>query len=135
MVVRDDVTTSEGMTMRPAPNRDHGVGMLSLGGIAAGLAAASCCVVPFVLFLAGISGAWIGNLTALEPYRLYFAAFAVACIAFGFYRLYRKSIASCADDSYCVRPASNRIAKIGLWTASVIVLIAIASPYLIAYLL
>jgi mercuric ion transport protein len=82
--------------------------------------------------VAGISGAWIGNLTALEPYRLYFAGFAVGCIGYGFYRVYRKPAAACAEDAYCARPASDRIAKIGLWTATTIVVIAIVSPYLIA---
>ena len=131
MTVRDDIKPV-GQTKAAAPKADRGAGLLSVGGIIAGLAAASCCVVPFALFLAGISGAWIGNLTALEPYRLYFAGFAVACIGIGFYRVYRKPAAACAEDSYCARPASNRIAKIGLWTASAIVVIAIASPYVIA---
>lgn len=111
---------------------DRGAGWLSVGGILAGLAAASCCVVPFVLFLAGISGAWIGDLTALEPYRPYFAGFAIACIGYGFYRVYRKPPAMCTEDSYCARPASVRITKAGLWIATVIVAIAIFSPYLIA---
>jgi mercuric ion transport protein len=125
--------TAVGEAKPAAPRTSRGTGLLSVGGIVAGLAAASCCVVPFALFLAGISGAWIGNLTALEPYRFYFAGFAVACIGFGFYRVYRKPAAACAPDSYCARPASDRIAKVGLWTATLIVAIAVASPYLIAY--
>lgn len=135
MAVRDDIRQPVGEAKPAAPRADRGAGLLSVGGAVAGLAAASCCVVPFALFLAGISGAWIGNLTALEPYRLYFAGFAVACIGVGFSRLYRRSAAACAEDSYCARPTSDRIAKIGLWTATVIVVIAIASPYLIADLL
>lgn len=67
----------------PGPG-GHGATWLSAGGILAGLATASCCVVPFLLFTAGISGAWIANLTALEPYRLYFAGAAIGCIGFGF---------------------------------------------------
>ena len=133
MAVRDDISTSVRDAIPATPKASRGVGLLSVGGIVAGFAAASCCVVPFALFLAGISGAWIGNLTALEPYRLYFAGFGIACIGFGFYRVYRKQAAACAEDSYCARPASDRIAKVGLWTATAIVVIAIASPYLIAY--
>jgi mercuric ion transport protein len=112
--------------------RAAGARLLSIGGILAGLAAASCCVVPFALFAAGISGAWIGNLTALEPYRPYFAAAAIGCIGYGFYRVYRKPVVACADGRYCARPESDRIAKIGLWSAAVIVLLALVSPYLIA---
>ncbi len=48
--------------------------LTAAGGIAAALGAASCCVVPFILFMLGVSGAWIGNLTALEPYQPVFAA-------------------------------------------------------------
>jgi mercuric ion transport protein len=116
----------------PARRSVNGAALLSIGGILGGLAAASCCVVPFLLFLAGISGAWIGSLTALEPYRPYFAAVAIGCIGYGFYRVYRKPVAACADGSYCARPASDRIAKIGLWSAAIIVVIALASPYVIA---
>ena len=106
--------------------------MLTAGGILAGLGVASCCVLPFLLFAAGISGAWIANLTALEPYRLYFAGIAIGCIALGFYRVYRRPTVACADDSYCARPASHRVAKVGLWSATAIVTVALASPYLIA---
>jgi mercuric ion transport protein len=109
-----------------------GATWLSIGGIIAGLGAASCCVVPFLLFAAGISGAWIANLTALEPYRFYFAGAAIGCIGLGFYRTYRRPAAECAEEAYCARPASHRIAKLGLWSATVIVLVALVSPYLIA---
>ena len=34
--------------------------LLAVGGILGALGAASCCVIPFALFLAGVSGAWIG---------------------------------------------------------------------------
>jgi mercuric ion transport protein len=105
---------------------------LSLGGVLAGLGAASCCVVPFLLFAAGIGGAWIANLTALEPYQFYFAGVAIGCIGFGFYRVYRRLPAECAEDSYCAGPVSHRIAKLGLWSATAIVLVALVSPYFIA---
>jgi mercuric ion transport protein len=49
----------------------------------AALGAASCCVIPFALFVLGVSGAWIGNLTALEPYQPIFVALAVAFIGCG----------------------------------------------------
>jgi mercuric ion transport protein len=129
MTVRDDINTQAGSQQQARPS-SAGV-LLSVGGILAGLAAASCCVVPFLLFLAGISGAWIGNLTALEPYRPYFAAVGIGSIGIGFYRVYRTPVAACAEGSYCARPASHRIAKIGLWSATVIILIALVSPYII----
>ena len=45
-----------------------GRGSLVAGGIAAVLASA-CCLGPLVLIALGVSGPWIGNLAALEPYR------------------------------------------------------------------
>ncbi len=132
MMAPDNVKVSAHEAEKPGGWRPSGAAVLSIGGILGGLAAASCCVVPFLLFLAGIGGAWIANLTALEPYRPYFAAAAIGCIGYGFYRVYRKPAAPCAEGSYCARPASDRFAKIGLWSATVIVLIALVSPYVIA---
>ncbi len=105
--------------------------LLSVGGILAALGAASCCVIPFALFLLGVSGAWIGNLTALEPYQPAFAAVAFGFIGYGAYLVYWKPKAACADGSYCARPASNRMAKVGLWSAGALVVIALGFPYLI----
>lgn len=131
MIKQTELTTSAAV---PTPHRGgNGGGWFSVAGILAGLAASACCVVPFLLFLAGISGAWIGNLTALEPYRLYFAGFAIACIGYGFFRVCRRPRTACAEDSYCAQPSSIRVAKTGLWVATVIVAIAILAPYLIAH--
>ena len=44
---------------------------LVLGGLAAVLAS-SCCLGPLVLVLLDVSGAWISNLTRLEPDRPFF---------------------------------------------------------------
>ena len=110
-------------------------GLLSLGGILAALGAASCCVVPFALFTIGVSGAWIGNLTALEPYQPIFAGITLACLGYGFYLVYRKPKVACADGSYCAKPSSGRIAKVGLWTATVLVIIALGFPKLAPFFL
>jgi mercuric ion transport protein len=102
--------------------------LMTVGGLLAAFAAASCCVVPFALFLLGISGAWIGNLTALEPYQPIFTVIAVACLGYGFYLVYRKPKVACAEGSYCASPSSSRLAKIGLWTATIVVIIAVGFP-------
>ena len=51
---------------------------VAAGGILGAIAASSCCIAPLVLFSLGISGAWIGNLTALAPYQPYFIAATLA---------------------------------------------------------
>lgn len=116
---------------QPQNGQADGTGkLLAAGGILAALGAASCCVVPFVLFLLGVSGAWISNLTALEPYQPLFAAIGAGCLGYGFYHVYWKPKAACAEGSYCARPASGRTAKTGLWVAMVLFAVALGLPKL-----
>lgn len=90
----------------------------------------ACCVIPFALFTLGVSGAWIANLTALAPYKPLFVAGTLAFLALGFHLVYRRPKAAvCAEGSYCARPASNRLAKVSLWTAAVLVLAAVTFSY------
>jgi mercuric ion transport protein len=49
-------------------NAQKGTGFL-VAGILSAIGASICCVGPLVLLALGISGAWIGSLTVLEPYR------------------------------------------------------------------
>jgi len=37
-----------------------------IASIIAGIAASTCCIRPLVLLTVGISGSWIGNLSAME---------------------------------------------------------------------
>ena len=124
-------------TMTAAGGRPGASGaarLLSLGGIAAALGAASCCVIPFALFTLGVSGAWISNLTALEPYQPIFAAVSLGFIGLGAWKMHRRTKFACADG-YCATPRSDRIARIGLWTAGVLVVVAVGFPYLIRALI
>ena len=108
--------------------------LLSLAGIVAALGAASCCVIPFLLFALGVSGAWIGNLTALEPYQPIFAAVSLGFIGWGAWRLRRKAKIACAEG-YCATDRADRIAQIGLWTAAVLIVFPLVLPYLIRALI
>ena len=131
--VENTTATLEVATQADSATRK--AGLMSLGGILAALGAASCCVVPFVLFTLGISGAWISNLTALAPYQPIFAAITIGFLGYGFYLVYRKPNAACADGSYCAKPSSGRIAKIGLWTATILVIVALGFPKLAPFFL
>ena len=120
--------------MSTAQRAAPGPRLLSLGGIVAAFGTASCCVIPFLLFTVGVSGAWIGNLTALEPYQPIFAAVSLGFVGLGAWRLQRRAKTACADG-YCATSRADRIARIGLWTAGILVVIAVAFPYLIRLLL
>jgi mercuric ion transport protein len=111
------------------PNgEDRAQKLLAVGGIVAALGAASCCVIPFALFTLGVSGAWIGNFTALEPYQPIFATLAAGFLGVGFYWVYRKPRAACEEGSYCARSSSSRTTKIGLWVATVLFVIVLGFP-------
>jgi len=109
--------------------------IMAAGGVFGALAASSCCILPLVLFSLGISGAWIGNLTALYPYKPYFVTITLLFLAAGFYLTYRKPKVACASGSYCATAAAGRMLKISLWGATVLVIAALAFPYAAPYLL
>ncbi|ABI66619.1 MULTISPECIES: mercuric transporter MerT family protein [Maricaulis] len=106
----------------PAPRQKRG--WLAAGGIIGAIVASSCCILPLVLVLAGVSGAWIGSLTALDPYKPYFIVVTLAFIGAGFWHVYFKSEPPCEDGSYCAKPQSNIITQIALWVGLAIVLLA-----------
>lgn len=97
---------------------------LAAAGISGALIASSCCVVPLLLVTLGISGAWIGNLTALEPYKPYFLSVTILLLATGFWYVYLKPKKDCDEGSYCARPSSSRITKSALWIATLLVLLS-----------
>ena len=74
----------------------------------------------------GVSGAWIGNLTALAPYQPLFVATAFGFLGAGFWRVYRRPA---CDGPACPRPAPNRLVTASLWGAAVLVGVALAFPY------
>jgi len=99
-------------------------------GILAALASTLCCILPLVLFLLGISGAWVSNLVALDPYRPYFLTAAIIFVLIGFWKVDRKPKAEdCEPGSYCALPVSDRINKIMLWIASGFIVLTLLYPY------
>ena len=109
--------------------------LFASGSLLGALAMSSCCILPLVLFSLGVTGAWIGNLAALYPYKLYFFIATAGFLGAGFYGAYRKPKAAawegaaCEGDGYCGTPISGRINKAILWGSTVLVLAALAFPY------
>ncbi len=101
-----------------------GSARLAAGGALAGaLLASSCCVLPLVLFLLGVTGAWIGSLTALAPWKPLFLTATAGLLGYGYYHVYfRRS--SCARKGACARSASRRPVEIALWVATVLAVLA-----------
>ncbi len=98
------------------------------------LVMSSCCVVPVVLFSLGVTSVWIGNLSALYPYRWIFFVLTSGFLAAGFYLVYRKPQASgCAPEASCATPLADRMTKIVLWSSTVLALIALTFPLWFPY--
>ena len=109
--------------------RDAKKRIAASGSVFAAILTSSCCIVPLVLVTLGASGAWIGNLTALEPYQPIFATVTFVFLGFGFWHVYRTPSVRCEEDSYCATPASDLIAKGALWTATILVLLALTIDF------
>src|SRR5260370_21587951 len=112
--------------VQSAPGRT-GSGALIVGGLAA-ILASTCCLGPLVLVALGLSGAWIGNLTQLEPYRPFFIARALVSLFFAARRIFRPA-QDCQPGEVCAVPRTHRVYKILFGIASALVLIAMVYPY------
>lgn len=99
---------------------------LAAVSIVGAIIASSCCIAPLLFVSLGISGAWIGNLTALEPYKFYFLGITMLFLGAGFWHVYLKPQQECIEGSYCARPMSGLITKAALW-ASIMLVIASAT--------
>lgn len=100
---------------------------LFAGGVAA-ILASTCCLGPLVLVSLGISGAWIGNLTVLEPYRPIFISVALIALFFAARSVFRPAH-SCQPGEVCAMPPTRRVYKLLFWICAALVVLAIAYPY------
>lgn len=110
---------------------NNGGGALVAGGLAA-ILASTCCLGPLILVMLGISGAWIGNLAVLEPYRPFFIGVALIALAFAWRRIYRPATV-CAPGEVCAVPRVRRTYRWIFWIVAVLVLVAFAFPYVVPY--
>ncbi|MGH8524147.1 MAG: mercuric ion transporter MerT [Gammaproteobacteria bacterium] len=107
---------------------NNGAGVLAVGGIAAILASA-CCLGPLVLVSLGLGGAWLANLTALEPFRPVFIGAALVALFFAYRRIFRPA-AECKPDKVCARPQTKRAYKVMFGIVAALVVVALAFPYI-----
>lgn len=110
-------------------------GLFAAGGVIGALLASSCCIGPLLLLSLGVSGAWVGNLTALAPYQPLFLSLTFGFLAAGFWTVYRKPKAACEEDGYCASPTSDRVLKVALWGATVLALAAVFVNFVASRLL
>ena len=102
---------------------------LFAGGLAA-ILASTCCLGPLILVALGFSGAWIGNLTMLEPYRPFFIGAALVAMFFAYSRIFRPAQA-CKPGEVCAVPQVRIAYKVIFWIVATLVVIALAFPYVL----
>lgn len=99
---------------------------LSLAGLAA-LLASSCCVLPLVLAIVGVSGAWIGGLHRMEPYSYPLTALAALALLAAGWRIWRPAAQEamvCDDRDACVQ--RNTVARRWFWVVAFLTVLPIA---------
>lgn len=118
-------TLDQGGSGEALDTRDRRRGrVLATGGFIGALLASSCCVVPLLLVTLGVSGAWIGNLTALAPYKWYFLLAAGLLLAAAIRHTYFNAQKVCREHTACSLPASSRITRMIVWLATLLVLLS-----------
>ena len=110
----------------PSQEPSSGGGALLAGGIAA-ILASTCCLGPLVLITIGVSGAWISNLTVLEPYQPIFVGVAVIALLLAWRRIWRPA-AACEPGQVCAIPRVNRAYKMLFWVVVALVIAALGFP-------
>lgn len=124
------------MKMERIETKDSEKGsLLSLAGsVISAIVASICCLGPLVLLTLGVTGTWIGTLTALQPYRPVFVTITLVFLGFAFFGVYRRPKAICCSaEKPCAISGSRRKYKTILWAVMILILGLLLLPYLVPY--
>jgi mercuric ion transport protein len=94
-----------------APRKGAGYGWLALA-VASSLIASTCCVLPLVLVLVGITGAWMSQLVALKPITPVFIVLTLGALAWAGYLVFRPAtVCATGEGNACetTRPLMRRV--------------------------
>lgn len=105
-----------------------------VGASLAAIGASVCCVVPLMLVLLGISGAWISNLTALDAWRPWFSVAALLSLGLAFWGLYGPA-SRCRTDGECVESHTLKRRRRWLWWATAVIALLLLFPYYVVWFL
>jgi mercuric ion transport protein len=98
-----------------------------IAGVLAAIGASVCCVGPLVLLALGVSGAWAGNLTAMEPYRPIFIGLTLLFLGLVFRKLYLVPQV-CAPGMPCANPHTLKRQRLTFWSVTMLLLALLAVP-------
>ena len=77
----------------------------------------------------GFSGAWIGSLSALEPYRPLFLGFSLIALLLAGFGIFRRA-KDCDIDGTCSTLRTRRTQKFIFSVGALLAVVAFAFPYL-----
>lgn len=98
-----------------------------IAGVLAAIGASLCCVAPLLLLTLGVGGAWMANLTALEPIRPFFIAATLVFLGLAWHGLYRAPRA-CAPGTPCAAPQTLQRQRRVFWLMTVLLAMLLALP-------
>jgi len=107
-------------------------GVTLVGSVIGGILASICCIGPLVFALLGISGAALAQ--RFEPLRPYLLVATYALLGGAFYDTYKPAQSECGPGGACEMPRTNRLGKVMLWIAAVVVVLATTFPMYSLYL-
>ena len=99
-----------------------------VAGVLAAIGASVCCVGPLVLLTLGIGGAWIANLTALEPLRPWFIAATLLFVGLAFRRLHLQPQV-CEPGASCAEPIVFKRQRLIFWVVALALLALLSVPW------
>ncbi|MDE2029198.1 MAG: mercury transporter MerT, partial [Alphaproteobacteria bacterium] len=99
------------------------------GGALAAVGASLCCVAPLILVLLGVGGAWVGSLTALEPYRPIFLGITLLFLGAAFYKLYLAPGKACDVGKPCADPRVLKRQRLIFWGVALPLLGLLTVPW------
>ena len=100
-----------------------------VASVLAAIGASLCCVGPLVLLTLGIGGAWIANLTALEPLRPWFIAATLLFLGLALRRLYLQPQV-CEPGAACAEPIVLERQRLIFWVITLALLALLSVPWL-----
>ncbi|MDA8113730.1 MAG: mercuric transporter MerT family protein [Acidithiobacillus sp.] len=105
-----------------------------LVAVVVGFLASACCVLPLLLIVAGVGGAWMANLRILDPYAPYLDVIVLIFLGYAHIQNYREQkAAACGSCSSGGRLGRWKTPL--LWMGTVFVIVMLALPHVLPRLL
>nr|WP_256442085.1 mercuric transporter MerT family protein [Acidithiobacillus ferriphilus] len=102
--------------------------------VVVGFLASACCVLPLLLIVAGVGGAWMANLRILDPYAPYLDVIVLMFLGYAHIQNYREQKAA-ACDSCSPGGRFGRWKTPLLWVGTIFVIVILALPHVLPRLL